>query len=216
MAHLGPVGPRWATCWPHEPCYQGLCPPIADRYSAILSRYYQGTLYMLYTLREEMLKYTPVDIISLNLKNASYPYKSLRATIPDVPLNTYDETPILCPFRICVGAVRVMAWGLQGNRPSASQDRHSPMAGMEEMGQPTPENITTLAGFCRHGYGMLWHPIVKFFTDWFWYIHRPKCLFTRLLFSFSVLISPANCTVPPLTAPPPFQIFSNWYDSSSQ
>ena len=23
-AHLGPVGPRWAPCLPHEPCYQGL------------------------------------------------------------------------------------------------------------------------------------------------------------------------------------------------
>ena len=22
-AHLGPVGPRWAPCWPHEPCHQG-------------------------------------------------------------------------------------------------------------------------------------------------------------------------------------------------
>ena len=22
-AHLGPTGPRWALCWPHEPCYQG-------------------------------------------------------------------------------------------------------------------------------------------------------------------------------------------------
>ena len=22
-AHLGPVGSRWAPCWPHEPCYQG-------------------------------------------------------------------------------------------------------------------------------------------------------------------------------------------------
>ena len=22
-AHLGPVGPRWTLCWPHEPCYQG-------------------------------------------------------------------------------------------------------------------------------------------------------------------------------------------------
>ena len=20
-AHLGPTGPRWAPCWPHEPCY---------------------------------------------------------------------------------------------------------------------------------------------------------------------------------------------------
>ena len=23
-ANMGPVGPRWAPCWPHEPCYQGL------------------------------------------------------------------------------------------------------------------------------------------------------------------------------------------------
>ena len=22
-AHLGPKGPRWAPCWPHEPCYLG-------------------------------------------------------------------------------------------------------------------------------------------------------------------------------------------------
>ena len=22
----GPVGPRWAPCWPHEPCYQGVHP----------------------------------------------------------------------------------------------------------------------------------------------------------------------------------------------
>ena len=22
-AHLGPTGPRWATCWPHELCYLG-------------------------------------------------------------------------------------------------------------------------------------------------------------------------------------------------
>ena len=25
-AHLGPVGPIWAPCWPHEPCYQGTYP----------------------------------------------------------------------------------------------------------------------------------------------------------------------------------------------
>ena len=31
-AHLGPVGPRWAPCWPHEPCYQGACMNVV-RYS---------------------------------------------------------------------------------------------------------------------------------------------------------------------------------------
>ena len=23
MGPLGPVGPRWVPCWPHQPCYQG-------------------------------------------------------------------------------------------------------------------------------------------------------------------------------------------------
>ena len=23
VAHLGPIGPRWAPFWPHEPCYDG-------------------------------------------------------------------------------------------------------------------------------------------------------------------------------------------------
>ena len=27
-AHLGPVGPRWAPCSPHEPYYQGEYPAI--------------------------------------------------------------------------------------------------------------------------------------------------------------------------------------------
>ena len=31
-ALLGPVGPRWTPCWPHEPCYQG-----------ILAKYYMHT-----------------------------------------------------------------------------------------------------------------------------------------------------------------------------
>ena len=26
-AHLGPLGPRWAPCWPHEPCSLG-CSPV--------------------------------------------------------------------------------------------------------------------------------------------------------------------------------------------
>ena len=32
-AHLGPVGPRWAPCWHHEPCYQGLAVWLAIRTS---------------------------------------------------------------------------------------------------------------------------------------------------------------------------------------
>ena len=29
--HLGSVGPRWAPCWPHEPCYQGKTPTPCKR-----------------------------------------------------------------------------------------------------------------------------------------------------------------------------------------
>ena len=30
-AHRGPVGPRWAPCWPHEPCYLGIYVPHNKR-----------------------------------------------------------------------------------------------------------------------------------------------------------------------------------------
>ena len=38
-AHLGPVGPRWAPCWPHAPCYQGhlsIAGPIPEIMSGML------------------------------------------------------------------------------------------------------------------------------------------------------------------------------------
>ena len=28
--NLGPFGPRWAPCWPHEPCYQGCFPNFVE------------------------------------------------------------------------------------------------------------------------------------------------------------------------------------------
>ena len=34
-AHLGPVGPRWALCWPHEPCYQGYYAMISPCWTMI-------------------------------------------------------------------------------------------------------------------------------------------------------------------------------------
>ena len=46
-AHLGPVGPRWAPCWPHEPYYQGYVPwwppsissPLADTIQEWMTAY---------------------------------------------------------------------------------------------------------------------------------------------------------------------------------
>ena len=31
-ANMGPVGPRWAPCWPHEPCYQACILSKAQQY----------------------------------------------------------------------------------------------------------------------------------------------------------------------------------------
>ena len=36
-AHLGPVGPRWAPCWPHEPCYQGCSAFICHSCRSVLN-----------------------------------------------------------------------------------------------------------------------------------------------------------------------------------
>ena len=49
-----------------------------------------------------MVKYSPVSTISLSLLRmpaSDNPYKSLRAPIPEVPLNTSDETPNLYPIQ---------------------------------------------------------------------------------------------------------------------
>ena len=37
-AHLGPVGPRWAPCWPHEPCYQGCYSSYLQQMNEITSQ----------------------------------------------------------------------------------------------------------------------------------------------------------------------------------
>ena len=39
-AHLGPVGPRWAPCWPHEPCYQGSNYVMVSESAQLLSKYH--------------------------------------------------------------------------------------------------------------------------------------------------------------------------------
>ena len=39
-AHLGSVGPRWAPCWPHEPCYQGRQVTLQRCYTLFISNAY--------------------------------------------------------------------------------------------------------------------------------------------------------------------------------
>ena len=37
-AHLGPVGPRWAPYWPHEPCYQGTPSSVSSHRNPVEDR----------------------------------------------------------------------------------------------------------------------------------------------------------------------------------
>ena len=39
-AHLGPTGPRWAPCWPHELCYLGIVP---DQVTAQIAKAFGST-----------------------------------------------------------------------------------------------------------------------------------------------------------------------------
>ena len=74
---------------------------------AALPPYYQCTLHK---LREEMVKYSPVSIISLSLIRmpaSDNPYKSLRA----IPYLKYHVI-LLIPPSGCISAGWGMAWGL--------------------------------------------------------------------------------------------------------
>ena len=69
-AHLGPVGPRWAPCWPHEPCYQGMMQILSTLWiligirtrisvSEVLSRRQVfSTLYMMTSSNETIFRIT--------------------------------------------------------------------------------------------------------------------------------------------------------------
>ena len=50
MSHLGPVGSRWASCWPHEPCYQGHG-VIADLFANALNDSHRIDWYFVYLSR---------------------------------------------------------------------------------------------------------------------------------------------------------------------
>ena len=39
-AHLGPVGPWWAPCWPHEPCYRGIESESTDQQHVPICLFY--------------------------------------------------------------------------------------------------------------------------------------------------------------------------------
>ena len=41
-AHLGPTGPRWAPCWPHEHCYRGIFRVGPPFIYAINSQYFNS------------------------------------------------------------------------------------------------------------------------------------------------------------------------------
>ena len=44
-AHLGPTGPRWAPCWPHELCYLGHCHPERIHYHCVICVFVPHTVF---------------------------------------------------------------------------------------------------------------------------------------------------------------------------
>ena len=76
-AHLGPVGPRWAPCWPHELCYQGSCSFLYFR---------RFPVYMQHTQRNENKVYG--GYVFLWFHTSVYPYSCI-----DGPL--YLSGPII-------------------------------------------------------------------------------------------------------------------------
>ena len=76
--HLGPTGPRWAPCWPHEPCYQGilgvyfsfLCIKhttgniYTSKHDHWLKNHHRCTLCIRQIIRAEQMSYLSIDFVN--------------------------------------------------------------------------------------------------------------------------------------------------------
>ena len=67
-AHLGPIGPRWAPYWPHEPCYLGLHQKVWYQPSFHKNKGWEKCVYFPHTdqIWEGQILY---EIISICFKN---------------------------------------------------------------------------------------------------------------------------------------------------
>ena len=92
-AHLGPVGPRWVPCWPHEPCYQGynqtwfhtICPYLQASFRAVfchnahVSWVHTGTDEWVQVVVAEV-PYLKTDITDMSTTNIPYWQVNARKT----------------------------------------------------------------------------------------------------------------------------------------
>ena len=159
-------------------------------HAIVLPPYYQCTLHK---LREEMVKYSTVSIISLSLIRmpaSDNPYKSMRA----IPYLKY-RVILQIPPSGCISA----GWGWPGayldNRPSTSQGCH------KFHGRYGRNGATYTCDYhdpCWLLSPWLWYTMtinshIIHWLLWLWCtIDQLVYLFTCLLFSFNVLISPAK------------------------
>ena len=76
-AHLGPIGPRWASCWPHEPCYQGIHISVTvDQYRWLIMLCVKNVSSVY-----QMLRYIPICLCNNTLLQYSHHSISLNEAV---------------------------------------------------------------------------------------------------------------------------------------
>ena len=117
-AHPGPTGPRWAPCWPHEPCYLGtaLCrntPSIYNQVLLVPGPIQHDFAYNMAAVKkgnESITKLTKeipqlvlkgcygVSIVSVLEKNACRAFTGLHCATPILLVLHVNSTVITCLF----------------------------------------------------------------------------------------------------------------------
>ena len=109
-AHLCPVGPRWAPCWPHETCCQGRCFSGAVAWSpSAYGRLSKFSSWMGGGVKYPVPGLYPARLISLNFENRSY--GSPSSFVTDVKSRSLLSLPgVLCQGEIHHTGSKGVTW----------------------------------------------------------------------------------------------------------
>ena len=105
-AHLGPVGPRWAPCWPHEPCYQG--------YQTKSKASWDSVRVIWWTIVHEVVGLHSHRVFHINSLDSGIPGCHLKTTI----FNLVILTGIFTSSNV---ALRWMPWDLTDDKSTLVQ-----------------------------------------------------------------------------------------------
>ena len=91
-AHLGPTGPRWAQCWPHELCYLGMYDSIWHRWQRMIQFAFRSFLNITVTLhvRHRLRIKTPKTLLFVQQLTKARGGESNRFTNTSTSTSTYN------------------------------------------------------------------------------------------------------------------------------